>query len=72
LSVICRPTVVDGFCANDFKFSLDVRIKVLYKIEMVRQLLPLDQVVDTILMSNVAFASDIGQGLGIGMDGCHQ
>lgn len=39
---------------------------------MVRQLLPLDQIVDTILMSNVAFASDIGQGLGIGMDGCHQ
>ena len=67
-----RRTVVDGFGANDLKLSLDVRIKVFYKVEMIRQLLPLDQVVDTILMSNVAFASDIGQGLGIGMDGCHQ
>jgi len=67
-----RRTVVDGFGANDLKLSLDVRIKVFYKVEMIRQLLPLDQVVDTILMSDIAFPSDIGQGLSIGMDGCHQ
>ena len=67
-----RPTVVDGFGANDLKLSLDVRIKVFYKVKMIRQLLPLDQVVYAILMSNIALASDIGQGLSIGMDGCHQ
>jgi hypothetical protein len=65
-----RPTVVDGLCTNDFKLSLDVWVKVLDEVEMVRQFLPLDQIVDAFLVSDIAFAPDIGEGLNVGMDRC--
>jgi hypothetical protein len=39
---------------------------------MVRQLLPLDQIIYTVLVSDIAFAPDIRKGLGIGMNGCQQ
>lgn len=67
--LVLGPTIVDILRTNDLKFSLDVWIKVLYKVEMIRQLLPLDQVVYTVLVSNIALPSDIRQRLSVGMDG---
>ena len=67
--LVLGPTVVDILRTNDLELSLDVWIKVLYKVEMIRQFLPLDQVVYTVLVSNIALSSDIRQGLSVGMDG---
>jgi len=63
------PTVIDSLCTDHFEFSLDIRIKVLDKVEMVGQLLPLDQVVYPILVPNIAFPANISKGLSIGMNG---
>lgn len=65
-------TVVDCFGPKDLKFSLDVWVKVFDKVEMIGQFLPFDEVLNPVLMPNVTFASNVGDRLSVGMDGCKE
>jgi hypothetical protein len=65
-------TVRDILSAQDLVLALDIRVKVLDKVEMVRHALPGNQVVDTVLVPDVAFASDVGQWLYVCVDRSQQ
>lgn len=65
-------TVVDARCAQHLILSLDVWIEELCKVEVVGRVLPLDEVLDLLLVPHIAFAADDRYGLDNGMDSGEQ
>ena len=67
-----RLTVIDAFCPQDLVLSFDIRIEKLDEVEVVRHLLPLDEILDPVLVPDVAFSADVGERVDIGMDRCKE
>jgi hypothetical protein len=65
-------TVVHILGPDDFELALDVRIKVLDEVEVIRKPLPSDEIVDPVFVPDVTFASHIRERLDVGMDRSEQ
>ena len=65
-------TVVHILGPDDLELALDVRIKVLDEVEVIGKPLPSDEVVDSVFVPDVTFASHIRERLDVGMDRSEQ
>jgi hypothetical protein len=62
------PTICCRLCAQHLVLALDVGIEKLDEVEMIWELLPSEQIVYPVLVSDMTLASDVGKRLDIGVD----